>query len=392
MTPHVPRSLFVMSAGQDELALAMSFLRGQAFASGARLLLPDALYSLHGRTLPVPAERYVSLADISLAVDRHRPDLVFLFSAYRFDLDQTLPLTSLEALLDRLRSARCRVVTSDPFLGLAPVVTRDAVEGRLLAIDRAAPVRAAVRLLTRLQDSKASLVRVPALDDVTHLYPGAIPGGESRFKRLSFFNPTSTYVGRSAAEASEQSSPGHSTESWLFVLSPDDLNAQRTLIGMPELKACLTGLLTGAVEAGARPTLAAPASIVKLLPRTVGNAARWLPDCPFIELENQVIQAGYVFDWNVYSFFYLTRLARGLPVFAFDRGLLAHTVAPVREMARAFYFGEWEPQLLDQRRLSSPYVLSHLAQAQQQSARSCVERWRASPTPDAIVDEILNTP
>jgi hypothetical protein len=392
MTTHVPRSLFVISAGQDELALAMSFLRGQTFAPGARLLLPDALYSRHGRTLPVPAERYASLADISLAIDRHRPALAFLFSAYRFDLDRTLPLTSLQALLDRLRSARCRVVTSDPFLGLAPMVTRDAVDGRLLAIDRAAPVRAAVRLLTRLQDSKASLVRVPALDDVTHLYPGAIPDGESRFKRRSFFNPTSTYAGTPAAEAPEDSSSGRSTESWLFVLSPDDLNAQRTLIGIPELKACLTGLLTGAVEAGARPALAAPASIVKPLARTLGNGVRWLPDCPFIELESQVIHAGYVFDWNVYSFFYLTRLARGRPVFAFDRGLLAHTIAPVREMARAFYFGEWEPPLLDQRRLSSPYVLSHLAQAQQQSARSCVERWHASPTPDAIVDEILSTP
>src|SRR5690242_6764092 len=109
-THNKARSLIVVSRDHGELGFAMSFLRGQAFAGRAAIMLPDNLYAnntmsfLRGQGFagpaaimppddrdasdrvspPVPAFQYRTLQDILGVVDTHKPDLVFLFSGYLF--------------------------------------------------------------------------------------------------------------------------------------------------------------------------------------------------------------------------------------------------------------------------------------------------------------------
>ena len=63
MTPKThndARSLFVLSKDRDyeQLGLARSLLRGQEFANGTRMLLPEHLYAQNSATLPFPAAVY----------------------------------------------------------------------------------------------------------------------------------------------------------------------------------------------------------------------------------------------------------------------------------------------------------------------------------------------
>jgi hypothetical protein len=84
-------------------------------------------------------------------------------------------------------------------------------------------------------------------------------------------------------------------------------------------------------------------------------------------------------------------VAHGLPVFLFDRGHFARTITPFYDVARTWYFNGWEPPSVDQGQLFSPYVLAHLAKAQKAATQAIRQRWQSSPTPDALVNQLLGT-
>ena len=81
------------------------------------MLMPQELYSHNREGLPIPVELYSSAEDLSRAVEEWRPDLVLLFSAYRFANDGVLSREALSTFLDSLQRRGCRIITSDPFPG-----------------------------------------------------------------------------------------------------------------------------------------------------------------------------------------------------------------------------------------------------------------------------------
>ena len=117
------RLLFVVNNDYGELSHAMSCLVGQEFASRAAILLPDILYSSHKDVLPIRTYHYASLDDILTRVEMWNPDIVFLFSGYLVIGNRLLSWKSLARLVRHLRDRGCRIVTSDPFLGLTSRLT-----------------------------------------------------------------------------------------------------------------------------------------------------------------------------------------------------------------------------------------------------------------------------
>jgi hypothetical protein len=392
MKPHQQaRTLIVTSRSHGELAHAMSFLRGQHIGERARMLIPEPLYSIHKDALPVAASPYATAEDILGVLDAYQPDLVCLFSAYLFSLENLFSTRSLDTVLRRLRDRGCRVMTSDPFLGLATEVTSGQIDTGMLVPGEPEWRRRLIALLMRVRGSRAKAFSVSKLEDVIHLYPTSIPNRNDGIIRVSFFNPT---IVRSSAEPVVDDARRHPRDArprWLFVLSDSDLHVQTVRVGLSEFLENLLGMLRHAVASERQGTLIAPASIIERLGAGALQGVELLPWRPLDEFEARVVEAEYVFYWNAFSFSQMARLANELPVFLFDRGHFARTVAPYYELARTCHLGGWEPSYLDQRQLFSPYVLAHLAKAQKPVMRGLRERWQLSPSPDALVDQLLSS-
>ena len=159
----------------------------------------------------------------------------------------------------QLRDRGCHVITSDPFLGLAPQLTLAQVDTWMGMASQTVWTRWRRRLMMRLLDRRTKVFRVPSLEDAIHLYPTSIPDLDEGIRGATFFNPA---VPRAAADpgdaspASEQDEP-QDAPSWLFVLSATDVDCQRLLVGLREFTELLLGVLRYAVEVGRRPTLIA---------------------------------------------------------------------------------------------------------------------------------------
>lgn len=375
-----PRPLIIVSRDPEELSLARSFLLGQQVAARTTILLPDNLFAAHRGALPASALQYATLEDILRAVEEHQPDLVCLFSGYLLPLDKLLSVGSLDTLLHRLRDRGCRLVTSDPFLGLLPRLTGAQIDTRMLALDQPRWRRWLGRLLVRL---RGKVVDVPHLDDLTHLYPTSIPNLDDQVSRVAFFNPA-------GANGPGPGGPRSSRPRWLFALSGMDHRCQEAMLGPGAFTECLLGMLRYALEGERDPTLIAPAPIVQRLTKVLPPSVELLSSCPPAEFEQRVLDAEYVFSWNPFSALHVVRIANELPVFPFDRGYYSRTIKPFYAIARECYLGGWEPTYLDQRQLFSPYVLAHLAKAQKPVMRALRERWQLSPTPDRLVDQLLS--
>ena len=162
------RCLIVVSRDHAELSLALSFLRGQGIADRSVMLLPDNLFGDHADALPVPVALYASGEDILRVADQQRPHLVLLCSAYLLPHDGLLTVKPLHALLDGLRDRGCRLVTSDPFLGLASRLRLDQVDPVMVALDQPRLARWIIRLVMAVRGSREGFVRMPGLEPGTH--------------------------------------------------------------------------------------------------------------------------------------------------------------------------------------------------------------------------------
>jgi hypothetical protein len=365
----------------------MAFVRGQDLSERTRLLLPKAPELLE-TPFPIPTSAYAALDDIEAAVSAFAPDLVLLFSAYWMAPDRVASATALEAFVARLREQGRRVVTSDPFLGLAPRLTGGEVDARMLALNQPVLARWVIRLVIAVRGPRARVITLPRLEQVTHLYPTAAPPVADGTERVTFFNPTfardaSARVADGGAEAEPDAS--RSGARWVFVVSEPDVRSQSALVGVGEFLKNVVHMLQYAVEAGRCATLIAPASLLRQIGDVASTWGELLSFRSPADVESRLLEAEYAFFWDAGSLFQLSRLAAGLPVFHFDRGYLARAIRPYYDVARQCFFGGWEPKYVDPRQIFSPYVLEHLAVTQKESLAGVRQRWRSAPTPDELV-------
>jgi hypothetical protein len=357
-----PRLLFVLSNDYGELSGALYFLDGTDFP--ATLLLPDRLFATNGEHLSVPTSRYRSPGDILAAVDRERPVVVFLFSAYLFAVNGLFGIDGTRRLIDGLRSRGTAIVTSDPFLGL---MTRP--DKSTFAADH--PLREA------LTDHFARLS--PDVRGLTHLY--VMPAdGIAVADRISFAN-------RSAIRGVPSAEP----QLWLFILSAEDYAFQAAAHGRAPFEGLLLDHLGNAVRRGRRPVLIAPEACIDAMKSngSLIEGATLMPFCCHDVFRQLLLGAEHAFYWNVFSNSILARVMNRLPVFFLARGHMAHAMPRLYEAGLRHYYPDCELPFLDPKQVPTADDLALVGDAQHAGFAEALRRFTGSPGPAEAIAQML---
>jgi hypothetical protein len=369
--------LFVLSNDYGELSNAMYLLTGCEFRP--LLLMPDRLFAVNQDTLPVPASRYGTLQDALAAVERERPDIVFLFSGYLYAINDIFDLETVETLVRELRNRRQRIVTSDPFLGVMAEVAASTFSDR----------HPRKQWLT---DHFARLFQI--FREVPHLYlfdATAFP----RTRSLSFYNPHILLRPDALAE-SERAVAGRvgvdpAKKRWVFVMSLEDYGGQAARHGRARFDEMLIATLQQTAREGRQPVLVGPDAALAAI-RSKGPAIDGLVLLAFCSHEvfkALLLGAEYAFYWNIFSNSIPARIANHLPVFFFDPGHMVHAIPPLFELGMKHYYSGAALTYLDQRQALTAAGLAVPAAEQEHVFRKARERFPRSPTPDAMVEQIL---
>jgi hypothetical protein len=385
-SPHESRTLFVISNDHGELALAMFFLQGQAFAPCSALLLPDRLYAMNKETLSIKTGLYRSVEDILESVRVHEPSVVFLFSGYLFRINRIFSHEEVERLVRSLRDRGSRIVTSDPFLRLAGKVTP-----RQVRVE--APPRPWLRFFRRGHERELArnLLRASRiLQDETHIYPGLSLGltRAEQERSVTFFNPAIAEGSVPGTPAEHPRTSWGGLKRWLFILAATDLRLQRGLWGKERFTSMIRRRLEQTSLAGRQPVLVAPPDLIDDLSAKPLENVELVPFCPVLQMISRLIDAEYAFYWNVFSCSMLVRLARGQPVFFFDRGHMARVIEPIYEWGLRFHFGDWRPVALETDQPLTVEKLNELALLQKTEFDVIRRKWQASPSPQDLVDRL----
>jgi hypothetical protein len=372
-----PRLLFLLSNDYGELSNALYLLRGSQL--DATLLLPERLFEANAGSAGIAAQRYRTMEDVLGALDRARPDLVLLFSAYLYAINGILEVSQLEALLFELARRRIAVATSDPFLGLAAATGVSPFSER----------HPQQRWLTQHFEQVSDLLR-----DVTHVY--LVPaGGLAPPRKASFFNPLGfgnpLATEQRSARLVERMGADATRRRWLFVLAAEDYGAQVARLGRENFEALLWQRLQDAAHAGCQPVLIAPPPCAETLARSAQAVPGLLLTsfCGHDVFTDLLLEAEYAFYWNVLSNSLLARMATGAPVLFFDRGHLAQAMPPLLELGLKTYFPGAQLALLDQRQPLTTETLERLAAQQVRTLADAIGNLKRSPTPRQLVDRLL---
>ena len=401
--PRATRSLFIVSNDYGELLLALMFLQDQKFAEGAAFLLPPRLHAANASSIGIPTHEYASLEDIVRVLEAWNPQVVALMSGYLFSNNKLLSRGNLRKLVGHLHGTRRRVLTSDPFLGLATTLSPHDVHlgiprdssSLTLAQRWSGPMRR--RAERRIAKDLARVSHI--LSDVVHLYPVPTSGLASAsagrpVKRASFFN-------REVVAAASRPRPGGDTDPrrshhgsrqrWLFVLAAPDVWYQQLQVGADMFAQRLAGRLQDAEGAGRQPCLLAPRTLLDQLAGHLPSrtTVELLDFCGYHEFTSRLIDAEYVFYWNLFSASFLLRASAGLPAFFFDRGHLTRLIGRMYPLALRVHLRDWEPQYLSLESTLDPALLAEQAQIHERQLTRVVAYWKESPTPDELLASVL---
>jgi tetratricopeptide (TPR) repeat protein len=400
------RLLFVLDNDYGELTTLMYFALGQPFLERTTILLPERLSADNRNALPGRTFPYRSLSDVVEAVERLRPDIVFLCSGYLFSIHGIFSFEELEALERLLRQRGCRVVTSDPFLGiLSKRDPRSAISIDIPGNDRASAARFRPEDLEKLREIKAvqderlrtHFSRCEAiLRDDLHLYPAYcdVPARQvtaTDSRNLSFFN--SRLVRPELASSGGEPAPpdGAHPPHWLFILSRTDMETQVMFETGEGFADIVARKLMETLWAERHAILVGPDELAELLVNRMPTTERIdiEPYCPFQRLTSLLLSAEYAFYWNVLSHTILIRLFNKLPVVVFDRGHLVRNVPAIYDRVVDWYYQGWEPALLDHRQpLTLDRLSAYTAPYRREADRMC-ERFRRAPTPVQLIEKAL---
>jgi tetratricopeptide (TPR) repeat protein len=400
-SPGHPKVLFVLDSDYGELTTAMYLLLGQQLAHQTRLLLPPRLHVVNQHSLPGRTAVYQSLDEVLEAVDAYEPAVVVLASGYLFPIHEIFLPDALETLVTALKSRGCRVVTTDPFLGLLSGL------GTTTSISIDIPENASPQLVRIKEQQDRRLIEnftraVAILRGLPHLYPvfPARPDAEPRTDEVdpvSFFNPELLLAerGETPVPAADRSRSGDQPQ-WVFVLASRDYEVQVIFHGKPWFIELLAGKIEEAVRAGRHAVFIGPYGCVQALIERLaamnGGAVRegvtLLTFCPFKRFSALLLNAEYVFYWNALSHSMFLRLFNGLPVFLFDQGHLVRNVVPLYERIVDWYYQGWEPIYLDQEQALDPAALAPLAEDYRRAADAMAAPLRRSPPPAALLQRL----
>jgi len=387
------RLMFVLDNDYGELTTVMYFVLGQSLARRTTLMLGERLYANNANAIPGQTYGYRSLEDVIRIVDREKPDIVFLCSGYLFTAHHIFTPEVLQQLIQQLRERGCRVVTSDPFLGM--LSKQDPRTMISIDIPMVHPVWTAEQLTKAKRGDEERMWAYFSqseriLRDTYHLYPSYcdVPSAEAvrtDTRNLAFFNEQ--LVRAPSPSATRESSKPH----WLFVLASADYDTQLLFEGEAGFADIVATKLLEALAAGRHPIMIAPSQFVEKLvermPTTEGIDL--LTHCPFQRFMSLLLSAEHAFYWNVVSHSILIRLYNQLPVVLFDRGHLVRNARAVYDRIVAWYYQGSEPQFHSHRDPLTLEAVEAWTAGYRRNASTVAERFRRAPAPEQMIADLM---
>ena len=112
--------------------------------------------------------------------------------------------------------------------------------------------------------------------------------------------------------------------------------------------------------------------------------------CPYQDFVDRLLEAEYVFYWNLFSASFMLRIIKGLPTFFFDRGHLSQLIARIYPLGVHVFLRQWEPKYLALGSELDPRLLAAQASDLEHSFKQITVYWQQSPTPDELFDAWLH--
>jgi len=181
---------------------------------------------------------------------------------------------------------------------------------------------------------------------------------------------------------------------WAFVLSTEDYVAQADRHGRNDFEANLLDKLRDTAAQGRQPILIAPDPCLE----SIRPAAGTIPDLRLMSFFDHetfralLLEVEFAFYWNILSNSIFNRVINRRPVFFFDRGHLLHALPSVNQRAHQHYYAGVDLPFLDRQIPLDLNRLRAAAQSCDTGMATIAERFRQLPTPEEIVDVILQQP
>jgi len=373
--------LFFLSRDFGELFNANYFVKNSNI--DPVFLLPPGLYDVNRDAFSFPVYQYEKAADVRDAVERAAPDVVLLFSGYLYVVNKVLQTEkSLANILEFIQGLGIPIATSDPSLGLLTDVDPTLFNARHPRY------RWMLDHFTRTSGS---------LEQMMHLYlaPSALV---SRARHLAYFNPDAAYSEAECDFASSRLAREDERESfgarWLFVLSPEDANVQSKIHGPEAFFRVVCQLLQGALSCGRKPLLIAPQSYVDALHRAglIAQGVGAVSACNFPVFLDRLVNAEYVFYWNLFSASIVGRVINRRPFFVFDKGHLAYAMKPLLPIALEHFYPGCDIDRLDAEEPIDVATLDQLAEQQREHLLPRMyDNFAGGLPPDEVIEQILVT-
>ncbi len=334
------RLLFILSRDYGEIGNVMYILKGQEFSHPPTLLMPAHLHTINRVGLPGKPLKYESVQDIVRQIKHIKPDIVFLNSGYLLAANRMVTVKDLAKLIDLLHKLGCRVVTSDPFQGLMANLTLEDLHPLL-------PQREWV------YDVYSSTYQV--LQSLPHYYTYPLKDADTRFNYpcLSCRNLALEF-GRDEYEANSRRLRGQSRTDakprWLLILSTSEFKAQGEQYTAEAVIQALATRIEEALDLDRHVTLIGSPVCVEMLAQSfpLGEGVDLMTYCSYAQFFAMMIDAEYVFYWNILPNSFLLRVVNQLPTFFFDQGHMILCFKPLYKACVLNYFHGWQPTYLDQ--------------------------------------------
>lgn len=400
--------MFLLNNDYGELGLAMYFLQGRQLVEMSTVLMPPRLFSSNSDTLPCAAHRYESIEDIIRAVDAGEPDIFFLFSGYILPNHDLLSLAAMADLVKLLRDRNITVVTSDPFFGIFSRMGPANITGpeslRLFETDLIPDLNWEYRINAtcgNLRILEQFAIASHILRDAVHLYycrhdpddePIEGPGSS-----VFFFNPSliegEADPGIASVTPSGHAGPGAAERPhWLFILGSVDYELQTQLFSEAGFLDILERQVHETLDHGRRCIFIAPGECVQKLRGRVPISARkdLLNFCSYEKFTTLLLDAEYVFYWNLASYSTFLRVVNRSPMFMFDGGHLVRHVKPMAARMGHSYYQNWTPPFLDPHAPLDTAVLAKLAAAYREDTQRIVRNLEALPLPEQVIEALFD--
>ena len=368
--------LFIISHDFGELNNAMSLLQGYDFAG--TLVMPQRLFAINQNSLPVSTYAYNSLQDIYQVLQCEQPDIVLLFSGYLYVINQIFTLDTFAELVKTLQQ-NYTTVTSDPFLGILSQLNTATFS------DRHPQKQWLERHFARVEQ---------LLKNIIHLYPVKLDNGFNP-QRISCFNPhliiRPSILKEDTQKLAEIPYIDCKRQRWLYILSSEDYSNQASKYGQERFTLMLLEQVVQAIRGGKQPIIIAPQVCIDPLQHRISSPIPiiFLSFCNYVLFRILLLEAQYVFYWNIFSHSIPTRVINHLPVFFFDVGHMVQAIKPLLSLGIQQYYAGAKLVCLNIQQPFTIEQLATLADEQKLTLAKARKNFQLSPSPPQIFEKIL---